>query len=129
MKSTTRKPDPIDHQVGKKIRERRRNLKMSQTRLGSAVDVSFQQIQKYEKGTNRVSASKLAQIAAALGVDLPYFYAGTAAGLADNSQAGFARDPEESRLIDAFSRIRDPEDRKALLRTAEQLARIGGNGS
>ncbi|MEX0627022.1 MAG: helix-turn-helix transcriptional regulator, partial [Cucumibacter sp.] len=54
----SRQLDPIDQGVGERIRARRRQLRMSQTRLGKAIGVSFQQIQKYEKGTNRISASR-----------------------------------------------------------------------
>ena len=69
-------PDPIDQYVGGRIRARRVGLRMSQTSLGEAVDVTFQQIQKYENGTNRVGASNLYRIAQALGVSVGFFFEG-----------------------------------------------------
>ncbi|NOZ33535.1 MAG: helix-turn-helix transcriptional regulator [Alphaproteobacteria bacterium] len=130
MTITARKPDPIDINVGRRIRARRRILHLSQSSLGQAVDVSFQQIQKYEKGTNRVAASKLAQIAAALGVDTSHFYANdpslaTSAGAAGFGEAGqeiIAETTEEARLLGAFNRIASPDLRRNLLEIAERLA-------
>jgi transcriptional regulator with XRE-family HTH domain len=69
-------PDPIDQHVGARIRARRMGLRMSQTKLGRTVNVTFQQIQKYENGTNRVGASNLYRIATALEVDVLFFYRG-----------------------------------------------------
>jgi transcriptional regulator with XRE-family HTH domain len=128
--NTARKPDPIDINVGRRIRERRRILHLSQSSLGQAVDVSFQQIQKYEKGTNRVAASKLAQIAAALGVDTSHFYASGATedaptgapGLAEPAQILLAETTEQARLLAAFNRIVSPDLRRNLLEIAERLA-------
>jgi transcriptional regulator with XRE-family HTH domain len=64
----------VDLHVGHKIRDRRKELRFSQTDLGTKVGVSFQQVQKYENGTNRVGASRLAAIAKALGVPVAYFF-------------------------------------------------------
>lgn len=72
-------PDPIDIHVGAMIRARRKLLGISQTRLGEKLTVTFQQLQKYEKGTNRVSASMLARIAIALDVPISYFFEGSPA--------------------------------------------------
>jgi transcriptional regulator with XRE-family HTH domain len=71
-----RGPHPIDIHVGKRIRMRRRRVGVSQGQLGAELGVTFQQVQKYEKGTNRVGASKLKQIADALGVTVGYFFKG-----------------------------------------------------
>ncbi|MGH6978185.1 MAG: helix-turn-helix domain-containing protein [Brevundimonas sp.] len=70
-------PHPIDLHVGRRLAERRQELKMNQSDLGKAIGVTFQQVQKYERGYNRVSASKLWQCAAALGVAIHYFYPDT----------------------------------------------------
>lgn len=67
-------PDPIDVQVGSRIRSRRTMLGMSQERLGEGLGITSQQVQKYEKGTNRVSASRLQQIAQILDVPIPFFF-------------------------------------------------------
>src|SRR5512134_2619725 len=69
-------PDPIDRHVRTRIRGRRVGLRISQTKLGQAIGVTFQQIQKYESGTNRVGASNLFKIAKALGVDVSFFFEG-----------------------------------------------------
>lgn len=79
-------PHPTDVHVGKRIREARIAKGMSQTELGRLLDVSFQQIQKYEKGTNRLGASRLWALATALNLPLPYFFD----GLGDSAR------PEES---------------------------------
>jgi transcriptional regulator with XRE-family HTH domain len=70
----TKRASPVDEHVGIKIRNRRKELRLSQARLGSEVGVSFQQIQKYERGTNRVGASRLAEIAKVLVVPVRYFF-------------------------------------------------------
>ena len=69
-------PHPIDRHVGRRVHEKRLGSGMSQTALGKAVGVSFQQMQKYEKGQNRISASKLFEIAEFLNVGIPYFFEG-----------------------------------------------------
>ncbi|MFC5755115.1 MULTISPECIES: helix-turn-helix domain-containing protein [unclassified Rhizobium] len=70
-------PDPIDIIVGRNVRQLRARRRVSQLELGEALGLTFQQIQKYEKGTNRVSASKLHQIAVFLGVDISELFEGT----------------------------------------------------
>lgn len=71
---------PVDREVGSRVRFRRMELKMSQETLAEAIGLTFQQVQKYEKGTNRIGSSRLAQIAAALQVTPGYFFEGTAVG-------------------------------------------------
>ncbi len=67
-------PNPTDKHVGARVRMRRMMLSMSQEKLGDALGLTFQQVQKYEKGANRVGASRLAAIAKALGVSIGYFF-------------------------------------------------------
>lgn len=69
-----KQPNQIDIEVGNKIRLRRRLTGMSQTALGTALGITFQQVQKYEKGTNRVGASRLSDMARILGVPVSYFF-------------------------------------------------------
>lgn len=69
-------PDPIDRYVGARVRQRRAEARISQTTLGKQIGVTFQQIQKYENGTNRIGASNLFKIAHILGVAVVYFYEG-----------------------------------------------------
>ncbi len=81
----------VDHHVGQRIRERRNALGMSQEKLGNALGISFQQVQKYEIGINRVSASRLWNIAKALEVDIGYFFEGI------QKRAGRVRKPSARR--------------------------------
>src|SRR5262245_32884555 len=74
--SSPRSHDPIDVHVGQRLKARRQLLGISQDKLGGAVGVSFQQVQKYESGTNRVGASRLMQIAKVLGTSVAYFFDG-----------------------------------------------------
>ncbi|MFC3693083.1 helix-turn-helix domain-containing protein [Chenggangzhangella methanolivorans] len=84
-------PDPIDVRVGARIRLGRRLAGFSQTKLGEAVGVSFQQMQKYEKGVNRVAASRMEKIAAALGRPIAWFYAeGSDYDAAENDEEALA---------------------------------------
>ena len=69
-------PNPIDKHVGSRVRMRRMMLGMSQEKLGDAFDLTFQQVQKYEKGTNRISASRLQQMSNILQVPVPFFFEG-----------------------------------------------------
>ncbi len=126
MNAISRKPDLIDQGVGERIRARRRQLHISQTKLGDAIGVSFQQIQKYEKGANRISASKLNQIARVLGVAPGYFYGGAdeyGAGLSEKEQQRLLGHREGIvRLAAAFEQITDEDARRNLIELAEQLA-------
>jgi transcriptional regulator with XRE-family HTH domain len=128
-------PDPIDRHVGTRIRGRRVGLRISQTKLGQAIGVTFQQIQKYESGTNRVGASNLFKIAQALSVDVSFFFDGVrhevagsmhSMGLADQPPSAFDVNPMNSReafeLMHNYFRIPDPTVRKRLF----QLVRVLG---
>src|SRR3954447_3249699 len=75
-----RGPNPVDRHVGLRIRMRRKELGISQEKLAEALGLTFQQVQKYERAANRVSASKLFEIARALNTSVGYFYEGLAAG-------------------------------------------------
>ena len=72
----TKVSDPIDKHVGSRVRMRRLMLDMSQEKLGDELGITFQQVQKYEKGTNRISASRLLEISRALQVPVPFFFEG-----------------------------------------------------
>ena len=132
-------PDPIDLYVGGRVRARRTGLRISQTKLGEALGVTFQQIQKYENGGNRIGASNLFRIAKALDVDVGYFYegmpdqvansAGRPTGMAE-TVAVFDHDPLSSKesieLAHNFFRIRDPEVRSRLFKFVRTLAQAEG---
>ncbi len=120
----------IDVEVGLRIKQRRKLLSISQKNLGAAAGVSFQQIQKYENGVNRVSASSLKAISDFLGTQPSYFYGAEAA----SKQSGFAesgdgfdvvkmlRDPELRELSRAFTAIKDESVRKNILDLVRSLS-------
>jgi transcriptional regulator with XRE-family HTH domain len=125
-------PDPIDAKVGARLQIRRLTLEMSQTKVGEALDISYQQVQKYENGTNRISASSLQQLANLLDVTPGYFFAdacpGTAAAaipLGPNGQAKVAdfTMSEGRQLSRAFAALRDTEVRKIIFDLIVSLAR------
>ncbi len=113
---------PVDVHVGSRIRLRRIELGMSQERLGSAVGLTFQQIQKYERGVNRVGASRLFDLSRVLDVPVGYFYDQTPDGAADRAGEhqpyppdGPAAQRETLKLVRAYYRIADPAKRAKLL--------------
>jgi transcriptional regulator with XRE-family HTH domain len=89
---------PVDCHVGQRVKLARLAKGMSQTSLGNAVGITFQQIQKYEKGTNRISASRLSQFAALLAVDIPFFFQGS------DEQIGSGKNPDPDALNFNLSR-------------------------
>jgi transcriptional regulator with XRE-family HTH domain len=103
-------PDPIDVIVGRHIRTRRLLLDMNQQELARALGVTFQQVQKYESGANRVSASRLWEIAAVLNMPIAYFFP-------DNGQEPGSEQPEQPEsieLVRLFYTIADPQIRQQL---------------
>src|SRR5512145_286688 len=90
-KASSRRPNPIDIHVGSRVRLRRMLLGMSQEKLGERLGLTFQQIQKYEKGVNRIGASRLFDLAQVLGVPVQFFYEELAVGGA--AAGGFAERP------------------------------------
>jgi transcriptional regulator with XRE-family HTH domain len=124
-------PSPIDAKVGARLRMRRLTLEMSRTKVGEALDVSFQQVRKYENGTNRISASRLLQIANILGVTPGYFFedayprtAAAAIPLGPNGEAKIADFMSEHlQLTRAFAAVRDAKVRKIILDLIVSLAR------
>lgn len=129
--------ESIDVVIGKRLRALRNEKKVSQGKLGEDVGISFQQVQKYERGANRISASRLYTIARALGVGVSYFYEDFAAGViplgmaedGEGYRAGPGVDGEEARqLLAAFARIDNASLRASVLNMARSLAdsREGG---
>ncbi len=110
-----RSPDQTDAHIGLRIAQRRSALGLTQGGLAARLGLSFQQVQKYEAGTNRVSASRLARIADLLGASVLDF-------LPPKGSERIEADPELGRLTAAFSRIGDAEVRSALTRLATALA-------
>ena len=95
-------PGALDRYVGNRMRVRRLEVGMSQEKLGEALGITFQQVQKYENGTNRVSISRLHQIAQALETPISYFYEGAADGL---DAGGSLADPELAGVASDFLKL------------------------
>lgn len=114
--------EPVDALVGRRVRAYRLSLGMSQTTLGDKVGVTFQQIQKYERGTNRIGSSRLKKVATVLGVGVGALFAEP-----ESDQAGqdplteITSLPHAARLLKAFAGITDEKLRLALVKLAEGL--------
>lgn len=118
-------PEPVDILVGQKIRSLRIERDISQSQLATGIGVTFQQVQKYEKGTNRVSASRLVQIANILGADVRIFFDGTQspASINDNFQPKILMTRQGHALAKAFHSIPDAKIRGHLLSLVQSIAR------
>lgn len=121
-------PHPVDRHVGLRVRMRRKEIGVSQEKLAEALGITFQQVQKYERGANRVSASKLWEIARALGTPVAYFYEGLSEGAditASSSSTSNAQDflltSEGLELASAFPRIARPQLRRRVLDLVRSL--------
>jgi transcriptional regulator with XRE-family HTH domain len=117
-------PEPVDILVGQKIRSLRIERDISQSELATGIGVTFQQVQKYEKGTNRVSASRLVQIANILGADVRIFFDGvqSPASINDNFQPKILMIRQGHALSKAFHAITDPKMRTRLLGLVQSIA-------
>ncbi len=112
----------IDAYVGQRMRRRREALGISQGRLGRHLGLTFSQVQKYEKGTNRIGAGRLYQIATFLGVPPSHFFAGLDGQPAATGSADAVRHDEMQTLTDAFQAIGDTETRASVLALVRSLA-------
>ena len=128
-----KQPNPIDIHVGSRVRLRRMMLGMSQERLGENLGITFQQIQKYEKGTNRIGASRLQHIARVLTVPVSFFFEDAPGGVPADSN-GMAEQPSASYVVDflsssegiqlnkAFIRIKDAKLRRKVIELVRAMA-------
>jgi transcriptional regulator with XRE-family HTH domain len=122
-------PHPVDRHVGLRIRMRRKEMSISQERLAEALGITFQQVQKYERGANRVSASKLWEIALALKTPVAYFYD----GLGDREAAAAERDAAQDfmlstegiELMATFPRISEASIRRKIVELVRVVAEEG----
>ena len=123
-------PNAIDRHVGARIRMQRMVRGMSQSKIGNAVGVSFQQVQKYENGTNRIGASRLQQIANVLKVTPDFFFEGapTSAVVNPDSKASIIQAFISSRdgiaLAQAFTKISDANLRRCIVLLVERIAQV-----
>ena len=130
-------PNPIDKHVGSRVRMRRMMLAMSQEKLGDALGLTFQQVQKYEKGTNRIGASRLQQISQILQVPVSFFFDGApiiagmprAEGMSEAPSPAYVSDflatSDGLALTKAFMRIDDSKLRRRIVDLVEQIAGSG----
>ena len=135
-----RKSNPVDVHVGGRVRLRRMLMGMSQEKLGESLGLTFQQVQKYEKGANRIGASRLFELARILGVTVQYFFEeltgadedatadskGFNETTSDDYLVEFLNSREGIELNRAFLRIDDPRARRAILELVRSLADVNG---
>lgn len=123
---------PVDVHVGKRLRLRRGMLGMSQDTLGKAIGITFQQIQKYERGINRIGSSRLYDFSGVLGVPVSFFFEDFE-GASTRQQAGFAEEQAEFKpenlgskesvtLVKHFCRIKSPEVRKKVINLVKAMS-------
>ncbi len=136
-------PSPVDVHVGARLRQRRTLLGMSQTTLGDAIGLTFQQVQKYEKGSNRISASRLFALTRVFDVPIEFFFDDmpTAVAASSPAQGGgrtkkpprYEPDPMATRetleLVRGYYKIRDPEIRKRLFELTKTLGAAASKDS
>ncbi len=137
-------PNPVDVHVGARLRVRRTLLGMSQTTVGDAIGLTFQQMQKYERGANRISASRLFDLSRVLHVPVEYFFDDMPAAVAASSPAtekrgrakkppSYEPDPMAKRetlgLVRGYYKIRDPQIRKRLYELAKALGAAASKDS
>ena len=129
----TRKPDPVDIEVGQRIKIQRLAAGLSQTELGESIGVTFQQVQKYEKGANRVGAGRLTQIARDLKIPVSTFFEGhdhieKVAQQGGVSPLSLITHPHAFRLLQAYSTLTDGELRRSIVELVERVAvKTGGH--
>ena len=134
VRGNARRANPIDVHVGTRVRMRRMLLGMSQEKLGELLGLTFQQVQKYEKGVNRIGASRLYELSRVLDVPIQYFYedahlqSGEAppGGFADGDGTAYVADVLGSRdgleLNKAFARISDPSVRRSIVDLVKSIS-------
>ncbi|WP_230531738.1 helix-turn-helix domain-containing protein [Microvirga roseola] len=128
MKKST---SSIDKEIGSRVRMRRISIGMSQEKLGDMLGLTFQQVQKYEKGTNRISVARLVDIAKILGVDIHFFFNGIKSikpesGFAEQETppyiTGVMSTPEGLQLIRTFTSIKNQKVRKSIVQLVSTIA-------
>src|SRR4030088_3082687 len=137
MAAAKKAPNPIDKHVASRLRMRRMMLAMSQEKLGDALGLTFQQIQKYEKGTNRIGASRLQQISEILQVPVSFLFEGVpggavnAEGVSDAPSPAYVADflatSEGLTLIRAFTQVPDIKLRRAIVDLVQQIVAREGS--
>jgi transcriptional regulator with XRE-family HTH domain len=122
-----RRADGRDAEVGRRVRARRLECDISQTELAGRIGVTFQQVQKYEKGVNRIGAGRLQRISEALEVPITFFFGGTGVATRDTSAEaesvfGFLQTSGAVRVVKALHKIKSRKARQLLVELAEEFA-------
>ena len=123
-----RRADARDAEVGRRVRSRRLECRLSQTELADRIGVTFQQVQKYEKGVNRIGAGRLQRISEALEVPISFFFGGAPGAPARDTSShaesifGFMQTSGSVRIVKAFHKIKSRKARQLLVEMAEELA-------
>ena len=135
--ATKKVPNPVDKHVGARVRMSRKMVAMSQEKLGAALGLTFQQVQKYENGTNRMGASRLQQMSDILQVPVEFFFEGAPNASAPHGSNesklwiaqidDFVSDPDGLRLIEAFMRIDNAALRRRIVMLVQEIAGDDGN--
>ncbi len=139
----TGRPNPVDVHVGARVRLRRTLLGMSQEKLGDAIGLTFQQVQKYERGANRIGSSRLFDLSRVLDVPIAFFFDEMPGDVAASSPAqtrGMAEEPvsyeldpmakrETLELVRAYYKITDPHVRKRLFELTKALGAAAGKAT
>jgi len=128
-KTSPKRPNSTDAYVGSRVRMRRKVLGMSQEKLGAQLGITFQQVQKYEKGVNRIGASRLQKISQILEMPISYFFpqeTTTAGGMGESGQSDYVSDfmmsSEGIELNRAFAQIKDPKLRRKVIDLVRTMA-------
>jgi transcriptional regulator with XRE-family HTH domain len=126
-------PNPIDKHVGSRVRMRRKMLDMSQMELGNALGLTFQQVQKYEKGANRIGASRMQQIAQVLQVPVEFFFEGAPDAISMSksdissfvAMNDFISSTDGLRLVAAFMKVKNTDLRRRIVKLVDGIANKG----
>ena len=131
---SAKQPNSTDSYVGSRVRMRRKMLNMSQEKLGEQLGITFQQVQKYEKGSNRIGASRLQTISQILEVPISYFFPpepAASGGMGEGSQSDYVSDfmmsSEGIELNRAFAQIKDPKLRRKVIDLVRTMAASEAN--
>ena len=135
--ATKKAPNPTDKHVGRRVRMRRKMMAMSQEKLADALGLTFQQVQKYENGTNRIGASRLQQMSHILQVPVAFFFEGAPNASAPHGSNGsalsmveiddFVSNSDGLRLIGAFMRVDNAALRRRIVMLVQEIAGDDGN--
>ena len=130
------RPNPVDIHVGKRVRLRRTLLGMSQEKLGEAIGLTFQQVQKYERGTNRIGSSRLYQLSLVLDIPVSYFFEDLPVEITKGQPVSLAEDrgfggdpmvePETLELVRAYYRITNAQVRKRIFQLVKAVGEKRG---